>query len=97
LRDSPASIAALNPKPAYCGHSKSQHNLEFSCAAVGYQPNTETLTSNMPAATVLSFFLLYLYIVDAASGAWKNIRSESLYFRCRSRKHRRAPSMKKRT
>lgn len=51
--------------------SKSQHNLEFSCTAPGYQAKTEALSSNMAAATVVSFFLLDLGIVDAATGAWK--------------------------
>jgi hypothetical protein len=51
--------------------SKSQHDLLFSCSAPGYQGKTETLSSNMAAATVVSFFMLDLGIVDAASGAWK--------------------------
>ena len=51
--------------------SKSQHDLSFACSAAGYQPVTETLSSNMAAATVASFFLLDLGIVDAATGAWK--------------------------
>lgn len=51
--------------------SKSQHNLEFSCSAPDFQSKTETLSSNMAAATVASFFLLDLGIVDAATGAWK--------------------------
>jgi hypothetical protein len=51
--------------------SKSQHDLEFSCSAPGYQPKTDTLSSNLAAATVASFFLLDLGIVDAATGAWK--------------------------
>jgi len=51
--------------------SKSQHDLQFSCSAPGYQSKTDILTSNMAAATVASFFLLDLGIVDAATGAWK--------------------------
>jgi hypothetical protein len=58
--------------------SKSQYNLEFSCTAPGYQPKTDVLTSNLAAATVVSFFLLDLGIVDAATGAWKNILNGSL-------------------
>jgi len=51
--------------------SKSQYDLEFSCTAPGYQPKTDTLSSNIAAATVVSFFLLDFGIVDAATGAWK--------------------------
>lgn len=51
--------------------SKSQHDLQFSCSAPGYQSKTDILSSNMAAATVASFFLLDLGIVDAATGAWK--------------------------
>lgn len=50
---------------------KSQHDLVFSCSAPGYISKTETLTSAMAAATVVSFFTLDLGIVDAASGAWQ--------------------------
>ncbi len=51
--------------------SKSMNDLEFACSAVGYQPRTDTLSSSLSAATVASFFLLDLGIVDAATGAWK--------------------------
>jgi hypothetical protein len=51
--------------------SKSQHDLEFACSAQGYQAKTQTLSSTLSAATVASFFLLDLGIVDAATGAWK--------------------------
>src|SRR5262249_5566120 len=51
--------------------SKSQHDLFFSCSAPGYLAKTETLSSNLAAATVVSFFMLDLGIVDAATGAWK--------------------------
>lgn len=51
--------------------SKSQHNLSFECTASGYLPKNETLSSDLSAATVASFFLLDFGIVDAATGAWK--------------------------
>jgi hypothetical protein len=51
--------------------SKSQHDLTFTCSAPGYQPMSDTLSSNLAAATVVSFFLLDFGIVDAATGAWK--------------------------
>ncbi len=51
--------------------SKSQHNLSFECTAPGYMSKTETLSSDLSAATVASFFLLDFGIVDAATGAWK--------------------------
>lgn len=51
--------------------SKSQHDLNFQCSAPGHKPKTESLSSNLAAATVASFFLLDLGIVDAATGAWK--------------------------
>lgn len=50
---------------------KSQHDLQFSCSAPGHQGKTETLSSNVAAATVVSFFMLDFGIVDAATGAWK--------------------------
>jgi hypothetical protein len=51
--------------------SKSQYDLSFTCSAPGYQTKTETLSSDLSAATVASFLLLDLGIVDAATGAWK--------------------------
>jgi hypothetical protein len=54
---------------------KSQYDLEFSCTAPGYAPKTELLSSNLSAATVGSFFLLDLGVVDAATGAWKKYPS----------------------
>jgi hypothetical protein len=40
-------------------------------SAPGYQPKEDLLTSSTSAATVASFFLLDLGIVDATTGAWK--------------------------
>jgi len=51
--------------------SKSQYDLMFTCSAPGYATKTESLSSSMAAATVVSFFMLDLGIVDAATGAWK--------------------------
>jgi hypothetical protein len=64
-------LGISTPEKRVVSISKSQHDLQFSCSAPGYQGKTETLSSNMAAATVASFFLLDLGIVDAASGAWK--------------------------
>ena len=64
-------LGISTPEKRIVNVSKSQHDLEFSCSAPGYQSKTEVLTSNMAAATVASFFLLDFGIVDAASGAWK--------------------------
>jgi len=64
-------LGISTPEKRVVSISKSQHDLQFSCSAPGYQGKTETLSSNMAAATVVSFFLLDLGIVDAASGAWK--------------------------
>jgi hypothetical protein len=50
--------------------SKSQHELMFKCSAPGYHGKTESLSANLAAATVASFFLFDLGIVDAATGAW---------------------------
>ena len=55
--------------------SKSKNNLSFDCSAPGYQPKTQVLSSDLAAATVASFFLLDLGIVDAATGAWKKYPS----------------------
>ena len=51
--------------------SKSQYDLQFTCSAPGYQTKTESMTSALAAATVVSFFVLDFGIVDAATGAWK--------------------------
>ncbi len=51
--------------------SKSQFDLVFYCTAPGHISKTETLSSAMAAATVVSFFLLDFGIIDAATGAWK--------------------------
>jgi len=77
----PSGICEVRRQGEYLGTStpqrravtvgKSQHDLEFTCSAPGYQTKTETLSSAMAAATVASFFLLDLGIVDAATGAWK--------------------------
>ena len=64
-------LGISTPEKRVVSISKSQHDLLFSCSAPGYQGKTETLSSNMAAATVVSFFMLDLGIVDAASGAWK--------------------------
>lgn len=63
-------LGVSTPEKRVVNVGKSQHDLMFSCSAPGYQGKTETLTSTMAAATVGSFFLLDLGIVDAASGAW---------------------------
>ncbi|RDV01026.1 hypothetical protein [Undibacter mobilis] len=55
--------------------SKSKNNLSFDCSAPGYQSKTQILSSDLAAATVASFFLLDLGIVDAATGAWKKYPS----------------------
>jgi hypothetical protein len=47
------------------------NDINFQCSAPGYQPKDELLTSALSPATVASFFLLDLGIVDAATGAWK--------------------------
>jgi len=64
-------LGISTPEKRVVSISKSQHDLQFSCSAPGYQSKTEALSSNMAAATVASFFLLDFGIVDAASGAWK--------------------------
>ena len=51
--------------------SKSQYDLMFTCSAPGYATKTESLSSNIAAASVVSFFLLDFGIIDAATGAWK--------------------------
>ncbi|MDZ4791664.1 MAG: hypothetical protein SGJ17_10760 [Hyphomicrobiales bacterium] len=55
--------------------SKSKRNLEFTCSAPGYQTRTEVLSSELSPATVGSFFLLDLGVVDAATGAWQKYPS----------------------
>lgn len=77
----PSGVCEVRRQGEYLGTStperrsvivgKSQYDLEFTCSAPGYITKTETLSSAMAAATVASFFLLDLGIVDAATGAWK--------------------------
>lgn len=65
-----AVLGVSTPERRAVTVSKSQHDLVFNCTAPGYLPKTETLTSAMAAATVVSFFMLDLGIIDAATGAW---------------------------
>jgi hypothetical protein len=65
------TIGASTPTQRVVNVSKSMNDINFACTAPGYQPKEELLTSALSTATVASFFLLDLGIVDAATGAWK--------------------------
>lgn len=65
------TLGASLPGQRIVNVSKSMNDIEFKCSAPGYQDKDEMLTSSLSTATVASFFLLDLGIVDAATGAWK--------------------------
>jgi hypothetical protein len=65
------TIGASTPGQRVVKVSKSMNDINFACTAPGHQPKDELLTSSLSAATVASFLLLDLGIVDAATGAWK--------------------------
>ena len=65
------TIGASTPGQRMVTVSKESADIEFKCSAPGYQDQDEMLSSALSSATVVSFFLLDLGIVDAVSGAWK--------------------------
>jgi hypothetical protein len=65
------TLGASTPDHRVVTVSKSMNDINFSCTAPGYRPKEELLSSALSTATVASFFLLDLGIVDAATGAWK--------------------------
>jgi hypothetical protein len=64
-------LGASTPDHRIVNVSKSMNDIEFKCSAPGYQDKDDLLTSSLSPATVASFLLLDLGIVDAATGAWK--------------------------
>lgn len=64
-------IGASTPGNRIVNVHKSKDDIQFKCSAAGYLDKDDVLSSNLSAATVASFFLLDLGIVDAATGAWK--------------------------
>jgi hypothetical protein len=65
------TLGASTPGQRIVNVSKSMNDIEFKCSAPGHQDKDEILSSALSPATVASFFLLDLGIVDAATGAWK--------------------------
>lgn len=65
------TIGASTPERRIVTVSKESADIEFKCSAAGYQDKDELLSSALSSATVVSFFLLDLGLVDAATGAWK--------------------------
>lgn len=50
---------------------KGGQDLTIDCSAPGHEPRTQSLSSNLSGATVVSFLFLDFGLVDAATGAWK--------------------------
>ncbi len=75
VRRDGSKVGFSTPERRQVTLSKSKNNLEFTCSAPGYQTRTEILSSELSAATVGSFFLLDLGVVDAATGAWQKYPS----------------------
>lgn len=64
-------IGASTPGQRVVNVHKSKDDIQFKCSAPGYQDKDDVLSSRLSSATVASFFLLDLGIVDATTGAWK--------------------------
>lgn len=62
-------IGVSSPGHRVVNIHKSRKDITFACTAPGYQDATETLSSDLSAATVASILLLDFGIVDAVSGA----------------------------
>jgi hypothetical protein len=65
------TLGASTPGQRIVNVSKSMNDIDFKCSAPGHQDRDESLSSSLSPATVASFFLFDLGIVDATSGAWK--------------------------